>query len=1264
MKKIYTILILFIIAGIAGVFLITKTNSKKIQLGETFTPQEYWDYQFAIKKEKRKKGYNKADKPDEFTKYFKAITTKFDEEKSNYPSNYRMSEYNKALAKRKSLKLETNEIVWVERGPANVGGRTRGLIVDPDDATHNTWFAGAATGGIWKTTDGGANWVCLTDEFPNLSANTIAMSASNTNIIYAGTGESFPGGTYLKGSGIFKSNNKGEGWVQIVATTVDDNFEYVNRIIVDPNDENIVIAATESGIMKSINGGDSWTKVYSSNTGVEDLREDPTDFNKLYAAENSIGIIKSIDAGENWILSSNGIAGGDRFEIAVSPVNPAKIYTSVNVSSSVSYVYRSVDYGATWTRFEDKNGSNQNFLGGQGTYDNTLVAHPYDEDVVFLGGVNLWKVDFSDPGISGLSVPSVLRVDLIETQSFLSFVNFQGSYLGGGMETGDKNGGTNLVSTDWVSVEVRFGPGITQKAHRFTVPTNSGTYGDGGAGVPAASYEYKDYVDVPFQAWDVKNNRQLMISFRDQERDGAFNLIQRDPDDAVSGREYLIVNAVDYSASTPSVDIAKNGGQTHKQLYYFWPTIATGATWNPNNLPESKIAIQYGSVNLEKGTTFNVSDAYGNITNNSVYESNDYNQGAGMGGTVIPGLHPDHHNLVIVPINAESDSFLIVNANDGGLAISKNSGVKFNQLPNNYITTQFYGVAKKPGANEFIGGMQDNGTWRTNTGENSTVNSDYLFQIGGDGFECMWHYSDPNKIIGSVYYNAFNRTVDGGISWSSATSGITSNDGPFISRVSSHRNTPDNLYALGKRGIYKSTNFGESWSSKNIGTGWLGTNVSAVTSQHHVEASLSNENIIWAGAAMAVDYGWKIFVSTNQGESFTAVTQYSDEDLSGYISGIATHPIDDSTAFLLFSFPGEPKVLRTTNLGQSWEDLSGFVGNTSSSNGFPDVVVHCLLVLPDEPNTIWVGTDIGLFESTDDGATWHYANNGLPAVSVYDMFFQDNQVVVATHGRGIWTAKSKNLPELNSYYIGEQTISNLFTIFTETDSVEIFVNNILNRKVDAPTIGLNEIGVIINEEGEYSMKLISYINNTPYESNISSTTADFNPAINSVAKSNDMANTISISAVIKENYDSLQILLNNNYKESITEFIIGTNPFTTKVESTRNYNVKIVGYLNGVGYESNSKSIYMVYVGISNPKIKSLDIYPNPSNGLFKLDLPADKIENSSLEVFSLSGSKVYSTVITESTNQIDLTHLNSGTYLIKLSKDGIIYSEKVQIRK
>jgi FlgD Ig-like domain len=346
-----------------------------------------------------------------------------------------------------------------------------------------------------------------------------------------------------------------------------------------------------------------------------------------------------------------------------------------------------------------------------------------------------------------------------------------------------------------------------------------------------------------------------------------------------------------------------------------------------------------------------------------------------------------------------------LNANDGGIGVSADSVDNWTKPTLGMNTSQFYGVDKKPGASAYIGGMQDNGTWRSP--EDADASSLWVFQIGGDGYETSWHFNDPSKIIGGSQYNGLRRSVDGGLSWSSATSGLGdtgSGSAPFITKIGKSNMEPDLLFAVGASGVWRSTNFGGTWSLSSI----TGTNWGGVSSFIDVKISRANPNIVWAGSRM--DPSGKINVSTDQGITFNPTPVYSLVSMGG-ISGLATHPQQDSTAYVLFSFAHKPKVLRTQDLGQTWEDISGFGTDTVSSNGFPDVAVYDVLVFPNTPDTIWAGTEIGLFESTDNGASWHIANNGLPAVPIWAMTHVEEEVVLATHGRGIW---SVTIPGLSS----------------------------------------------------------------------------------------------------------------------------------------------------------------------------------------------------------------------------------------------------------
>ncbi len=913
------------------------------------------------------------DKPEGFSEYNRLIKGTPDGVLNEYELNYQLKEFNKAIRKRKGFQKSAKaDLEWVERGPGNVSGRTRALIVDPDDPTHQTWFAGSVSGGIWKTTDGGNTWEELTADIPILSTSTMAMAASNTNVIYAGTGEGFGGYGMVVGNGIYKSTAKGAAgtWEAIPSTQFNKDFEYVNRVIVDYNSEDTVLACTNTGIFKSVDGGGSWYKVYQlPGRKVQDLVADPNNFNIMYAGVNRWGIIKSIDKGETWYDVNNGIGEAKRFELAVSPVNPEKVFASVEGYGAQTIVYYSFDKGETWRRFLEKDGNSFNWLRSQGWFDNVVACHPFDEDIVYIAGVYLGKLEMSP--VTEESEPLVLRVDTFGIGDMIDFISFGGRHFNGAMALGSDEDGEDIEEEDWRSVEIRIGSAYSQKAHRFVVPKGSG------AGVPPEKYNYADYVDVPFEVWDTDNNQQLMVSFRDNERDGGFNLIEYDTDLPSKGREYLFVHGLPYNASQPDENIAQEVGYTYKLLYFFWPSILPDSVWLPDEM-DGRVVVKYGRYIFQKGSATTLADDKKN-----------------------KNLHVDHHQIVPVITNNAEKRFTLLNSNDGGLGISIDEGNTWKQITDGYNTTQFYGVAKKKGHNEYIGGMQDNGTWQSKKGEKAVKNTQYFDKLEGDGFEVLWHPDFPQRIIGSTYNNYFSVTNNGGEDWEYAYDGING-DGPFVSRLSNSVENPNVIFAVGGRGVYRHFNFAlgrQDWQLIPVGD-MFSVERSAFT--HDVEVSMANKNIVWAGTGMYKNPDLRIYVSPNGGDSFEPTSLYNDTRI-GFSTSIESHPVLDSCAFVLFSVNEKPKILRTNNLGKSWNDISGFGENDSSSNGFPDVVVYSLLVHPYDTSIIWAGTEIGLFETVNSGGDWYYADNGLPAVSIFQLKIMDNQIIVGTHGRGIWS---------------------------------------------------------------------------------------------------------------------------------------------------------------------------------------------------------------------------------------------------------------------
>ncbi|MBL7875225.1 MAG: hypothetical protein JNL53_06150, partial [Cyclobacteriaceae bacterium] len=430
----------------------------------------------------------------------------------------------KAIAARKNSRGRTQSngvIEWKERGPANVPGRTRGLLVDPDDPAKNTWFAASAGGGVWKTANGGNTWSLLTPDLTNLATTVLAMANSNHNVMYLGTGESFGGLVGIRGNGIFKSIDRGQTWNHLSSTL---NFSDINRIIIDPTDANIVVAATAIGIYRTINGGSAWTKV-SNLPSIEDLKSTPGNFNIQYATQNGVGVLKSTNAGVSWTLSNTGMSPNGRVEIAVSPINPNRIFASAQsaLGGSQSDLYLSEDAGNSWSVVNVTfNNNTIDFLGGQGWYDNTILCDPFNADVVYFGGVNLFRTQLSNGSAAPINLYTMEELGT----NFISLVNFSAAQA---------NGKLSVTTDATVSVEIRFGPGKNQLAHRFLTPVGATS------AVPDVNYSYADYVIVPFEVWDITNNKQLMVSFRDQDRNGQFNLLLQNTEGPASSqsREYL-----------------------------------------------------------------------------------------------------------------------------------------------------------------------------------------------------------------------------------------------------------------------------------------------------------------------------------------------------------------------------------------------------------------------------------------------------------------------------------------------------------------------------------------------------------------------------------------------------------------------------------------------------------------------------------------------------------------------------------------------------
>ena len=1013
----------------------------------------------------------RMDHPELFAEMERSLRTPDDRNRPEYGPNHLVKELKKARQSSANARL-LNDLVFDDRGPGNVAGRTRALAVDPADESNNTWFAGSASGGIWRTTDAGQSWVNVSGDLPNLSVGTLGISKSNPDVIYAGTGEHFTG--EVDGSGLFKSTDKGVTWSQIGDPSEYYDMRNVTRLIVDPeNENNVVLTSTNSvwssefigSIYRTEDGGQNWTRTHTDQATFDQIIANPLNFKTQYVSVNGTGVLKSKDGGQTWNSANTGITDVNRIEMAISAVDTSRVWISTGAGNSSRLLFTD-NGGDTWSATSEiEDGPLINFLEAQHWYNNTITTHPFNKDIVYVGGINLWEIDLQE----GSVFEETLSIDLGESSSFMELVAFDGSEFQG-LDLGE--GFDSLVS-----VEIRFGQG-TQLAHRFTVDQR-------GSGVPPEDYEYNDYVEVPFQAWDVTNNIQLMVSFRDQQEDSTWNLIEFNTTGASSehSREYVFVHQEVYN-DTASIDISEDGGHEVGMLYNYWPNSPAGSEFDAANLPVSSFDISKVLLENRLRSSTNLSDAYfdhGGL--NSFSNTQFINQ---------EGVHPDQHGLQTVVGSSEDETFKLLVTNDGGIyqtKLSSSPGVQesdFLYSGFGYNTSQFYGADKAPGEDRYIGGMQDNSTWFTASGETASSTSEYLFAFGGDGFEALWNNRDGNLIIGSIQFNQFGRTEDGGITWVNGTTGMSDvGDGtsPFRSRLANSKLRPDRIYTVGSSGVWYSTNFGAQWNVTEIDSDfWFFGGAD-------VEVSNADWNVVWAGQGISEDQ--RLFVSRDAGESFDPTNNYDGTTL-GRSSGFKPHPIDTSTAFALFSFAGRPKVLKTEDFGQTWTDISGFEGNEGSSDrGFPDVAVNSIQVFPNDPNRIWVGSEIGIIESLDAGASWALLTSNFPAVSVHDFKIADDQIVIATHGRGIW---SVTIPDIEQEIIFPPVISSLgiapdgdmivnVDFGSKFDSVEFAVSNNLIHSVYETSAESEKLSLPNpNITGSRKIKSIGYIDGIAYES--------------------------------------------------------------------------------------------------------------------------------------------------------------------------------------
>ena len=314
----------------------------------------------------------------------------------------------------KSTRRSSIGLNWNEAGPDNIGGRTRAILIDKDNS--DRVYAGSVSGGLFISDNAGGTWTPYNDQMENLAVSAIAQSSNGD--IYVATGCTFDanGGISIPGGGIMKSTDGGVTFDWLASTVPgsqanhQDDWSYVNRIKVDPNNPLHVYAGTGDGLMASTDGGQTWTSKSNFTCGVPSGRVDDVEFSttgRLFAVMGGSLIYSDNPSGDvcndyEVVPTTAGWSGSQRADLTVCPADPNKVYALQVSGGQLKAILESNDAGENWAGISPgfptlALDSTVALFGrdgfSQGFYDMAIEVYPNDCEKILVGGVQFYRAN-------------------------------------------------------------------------------------------------------------------------------------------------------------------------------------------------------------------------------------------------------------------------------------------------------------------------------------------------------------------------------------------------------------------------------------------------------------------------------------------------------------------------------------------------------------------------------------------------------------------------------------------------------------------------------------------------------------------------------------------------------------------------------------------------------------------------------------------------------------------------------------------------------
>ncbi len=282
-------------------------------------------------------------------------------------------------------------------GPAVTSGRISDFAMHPDG--WQTFYAGVASGGVWKTTNGGITWTPIFDNEASYAVGVVELDPNDPDTVWVGTGENNAQRSVGFGDGVYKSNDGGRSWTNMGLT----DSGHIGAIVIDPRDSDHVLVAAhgplwssggDRGVYRSRDGGETWERILEidEHTGVNEVIMHPDNPDLLLASSYQrrrhvwtlinggpgSGIHRSTDGGASWTEISAGLPGEDMGKIgmAFAPARPDTVYAVIETDGEGEGTYRSTDFGVSWEK-------RSSYVAGSPQYYNELIADPVHPDRVY-----------------------------------------------------------------------------------------------------------------------------------------------------------------------------------------------------------------------------------------------------------------------------------------------------------------------------------------------------------------------------------------------------------------------------------------------------------------------------------------------------------------------------------------------------------------------------------------------------------------------------------------------------------------------------------------------------------------------------------------------------------------------------------------------------------------------------------------------------------------------------------------------------------------